>query len=295
MLKILTKIKAALFRSVRRFYLGRRIRGVMQFLHGVEVKQGLSLTGLTNALVLVPHPDDESIGCGGTLLALTRAGVVCDAVFMTCGELSYVPLPGEAFDRSIAIASKKRRAAEAAQILGLNSMTFLEAEDGLLHESPEHVQTLVEKIKSTGCQRILCPWVHDAHPDHAVTFRMLQLALRQIKNDVEIWLYEVWSPLIANHVVPIDDTIEEKIKAVSLYQDSHERVEYASRFLGLAKYRSLLARQATYAEAFLVLDKQMFKSLDFPAPSFMPAVEISRRFIPSNPISAHSYSSSLRT
>lgn len=139
MQKLLAQLKGLFFRAVKRFYLGRRIRGVLQFIHGVEVKEGLELAGLESVLVLAPHPDDESIGCGGTLRALTRAGVGCDVLFMTYGELSFVPAPGQKHDFTAAVANKKQRAAEAAAMLGVDSVLFLEAADGLLHESIDKV------------------------------------------------------------------------------------------------------------------------------------------------------------
>ncbi len=203
------------------------------------MKEGLELAGLESVLVLAPHPDDESIGCGGTLRALTRAGVGCDV---------------------------------------------------LLHESIDKVSAIVDLIKGGKYQRIFCPWVHDAHPDHAVTFRMLQLALQNIESSPEVWLYEVWSPLIANRVVPIDDTMGAKIKAISMYQDKHEPTDYVWRFLGLAKYRSLLARSSSFAEAFLALDKAMFLALPFPKPLFthtimQPAI-IPERMIAKNTVAS---------
>ena len=221
--KLLAHLKGLFFRAVKRFFLGRRIRGVLQFIHGVEVKEGLQLAGLQNVLVLAPHPDDESIGCGGTLRALTRTGIGCDVLFMTYGELSFVPSPGQKYDFKVAIANKKHRAAEASAMLGVDSVLFLEGADGLLHESLDKVSVIFELIKSGKYQRIFCPCVHDAHPDHAITFRMLQLALQQVETSPEVWLYEVWSPLIANRVVPIDDSMGDKIKAISMYQDKHQR------------------------------------------------------------------------
>ncbi len=270
--KFLAHLKSLFFQAVKRFYLGRRIRGVLQFVHGVEVREGLQLAGLQNVLVLAPHPDDESIGCGGTLRALTRAGVGCDVLFMTYGELSFVPFPGQKQDLKVAIANKKLRAAEACALLGVDSVLFLEASDGLLHESLDKVPVVVELIKSGKYQRIFCPWVHDAHPDHAITFRMLQLALQKVAAAPEVWLYEVWSPLIANRIVPIDDTMGDKIKAISMYQDKHEPTDYVWRFLGLAKYRSLLARSSSFAEAFLALDKAMLLDLPFPKPFFAQTI-----------------------
>jgi LmbE family N-acetylglucosaminyl deacetylase len=40
------------------------------------------------ALVIAAHPDDEVLGCGGTILALRRRGYTVNVAFMTDGESS---------------------------------------------------------------------------------------------------------------------------------------------------------------------------------------------------------------
>lgn len=49
----------------------------------------LSLTGGGGVLLLVPHPDDESLGCGVAVAALSDAGVPVQAVLITDGCLSH--------------------------------------------------------------------------------------------------------------------------------------------------------------------------------------------------------------
>ena len=40
-----------------------------------------------NVLVIAPHPDDESIGCGGTLCLHARRGDPITVAYLTSGEL----------------------------------------------------------------------------------------------------------------------------------------------------------------------------------------------------------------
>ena len=40
-------------------------------------------------VVVAPHPDDESLGCGGLLALLRRAGVAVGAVLVSDGTMSH--------------------------------------------------------------------------------------------------------------------------------------------------------------------------------------------------------------
>jgi len=46
----------------------------------------LSLPECGEVVLLSPHPDDEALGCGGTLTLLNRKGVSSTVVFLTDGE-----------------------------------------------------------------------------------------------------------------------------------------------------------------------------------------------------------------
>ena len=48
-----------------------------------------------NIMVIAPHPDDESIGCGGTICLHTAKGDHVSVVFLTSGELGLKHLPPE--------------------------------------------------------------------------------------------------------------------------------------------------------------------------------------------------------
>ena len=64
-----------------------------------------------NVLVVVPHPDDESIGCGGTICLHAARGDRVAAVFLTSGELGLRKLPQEKAWRV-----REREAEKAAEI-----------------------------------------------------------------------------------------------------------------------------------------------------------------------------------
>ena len=76
-------------------------------------------------LVLAAHPDDEVLGCGGTIKKLSSKGCVVKVVFFSDGESSRVN------KKNIAnkILYRKQNAKKAAKILGYNKQDFLNYPD----------------------------------------------------------------------------------------------------------------------------------------------------------------------
>ena len=72
-----------------------------------------------NILVIASHPDDEVLGCGGTLYNLKKKGAKISVLFLSDGESSRK-------DPKInkLILERKKQATEAARILGVQKIFF---------------------------------------------------------------------------------------------------------------------------------------------------------------------------
>ena len=208
-------------------------------------------------LVLAPHPDDETFGCGGTLRMLSQSGVAVDVAFMTRGELGQEA--GFAASLEVRQEMAERRVGEArsaCQVLGVREAFFLDGADSCLAEQPQLAALISNLLQRGGYQRVFCPWQHDTHDDHRATFGLLRAAVAQRTDAIQFWLYEVWKPLPANTYVPIDRTLDAKRRAIDQYESQLAQLNYRDGFLGLAAYRSLFCPSSKYAEAFLVCDRQ---------------------------------------
>jgi LmbE family N-acetylglucosaminyl deacetylase len=211
-----------------------------------------------NVLVLAPHPDDETFGCGGTIRMLTSSEVAVDVAFMTRGEQgNQLGREPSAEERRTLAEIREREARAACEILGVRQPFFLEGNDTRLNTQPQLAGRIAELLAAEGYQRVFCPWPQDAHEDHQATFSLLCQALRISTSQTasHFWLYEVWKPLTANTFVPIDHTIDGKRQAMAQYKSQLAQLNYSEAFAGLAAYRSLFCPASTYAEAFLVCDR----------------------------------------
>lgn len=202
-------------------------------------------------LVLAPHPDDETFGCGGTLRLLASAGAAIDVAYLTRGELgSEAPEATTAERRAQLAAHRTEEARNACRILGVRDVHFLTGRDGHVAEQPGLAREIGGLLAPGQYHRVFCPWPQDAHPDHQATFHWLVEALKTCPVQAAVWLYEVWTPLLPSTLVPIDATIETKSAAAQAHQSQLTCLDYLSGFRGLAAYRALRCAGTKFAEAF---------------------------------------------
>jgi N-acetylglucosamine malate deacetylase 1 len=206
-------------------------------------------------LVLAPHPDDETFGCGGTIRMLAESGIAVDVAFLTRGEQGAEGgLTSSAASRELAEV-RTQEAKAACEVLGVRNVLFLNGNDTQLSNQPQLAAVIAQLLQNEGYQRVFCPWKHDSHDDHQATFELLKEAIGANHVTTSFWLYEVWKPLPANTFVPIDRTMDSKRRAIDQYQSQLSQLNYREGFVGLAAYRSLFCPSSSYAEAFLVCDR----------------------------------------
>jgi len=206
-------------------------------------------------LVLAPHPDDETFGCGGTIRMLSDSGIAVDVAFMTRGEQGAEGGPPTAAVSRELAEVRSREAQAACEVLGVRNVIFLNGNDTQLSTQPQLAGSIALLLQNEGYQRVFCPWRHDSHEDHQATFELLKEAIGANHVTTSFWLYEVWKPLPANTFVPIDRTMEAKRRAIDQYRSQLTQLNYREGFVGLAAYRSLFCPSSSYAEAFLVCDR----------------------------------------
>jgi N-acetylglucosamine malate deacetylase 1 len=203
------------------------------------------------ALVLAPHPDDEVLGCGGTIKLITSTGGIVDVLFMTRGENGFAPnvIPTDDDRRSLA-TRREAEARLACDRLGVRRVAFLNGMDGSLGDFPNFSGPILAAINEGNYRSVFCPWPYDRHGDHRVTYRLFHRAIAGLKRTIDVWLYEIWSPLEPNFYVRIDAQFEAKMHAFAAHESQSAILPYAAAFSGLAHYRALSCPPATAAEAF---------------------------------------------
>jgi bacillithiol biosynthesis deacetylase BshB1 len=118
---------------------------------------------LANVLVIGPHPDDQELGMGGTIIRLAEQGHDVLVVDMTNGEPTPHGSPEQRkleWERAADIMKVKRR------LIGLPNR---EVEHGL--DARHRVAAVIREHRASV---VFLPYPEDAHPDHVATTRIVE-------------------------------------------------------------------------------------------------------------------------
>lgn len=203
---------------------------------------------LSRALVLAPHPDDESLGCGGTTALLAQGGASVRVLCVTDGTGT----PGTGLARAEVGRRRKGEASSACRILGLPEPFFLGLPDGKVDARvPELAAIVAEHVADTRASAVFAPWPGDGHRDHVAV--AMAVAVAALPDNVMVWGYETWGPLIPNRIVDITIVSPQKQAAVASHVTAHASFD-VSAMMALSRYRSVHGlRGVGEAEAFLAL------------------------------------------
>jgi len=182
-------------------------------------------------LVIVAHPDDEVLGCGGTMARLAREGHDVYLSIVAEGITSRAP-SREAADRS-GVESLHARAREAAKLLDVKE-TFLHGlPDNRLDSVPllDVVKILEQLVEKLAPNRIYTHHPGDLNMDHMVVSRAVLTATRPMEGCPvrEIYQFEVPSStewafqqygdgFRPNTFVDVSQTLEAKVRAMACYE-----------------------------------------------------------------------------
>ena len=153
--------------------------------------------GITNAVVLAPHPDDEVLALGGTMQLLAHRGCDVSIVAITDGEASHPLARNVTRDQLAAIRAREREAALHRLGLAIRVTRLHVADGGVARET--HLADWLEPLlaKASHC---FAPWELDGHPDHDATGRAAIAACSRL--GIELIRYPIWAWHWATNEMP---------------------------------------------------------------------------------------------
>jgi LmbE family N-acetylglucosaminyl deacetylase len=211
-------------------------------------------------VVIAPHPDDETLGAGGTIARFVEAGAEV-SVLIVSGHLP--PLYPEA-----AFEETRREAEDAFRFLGVKHWEFMKVPATMVHTTPvaELNSKVVKFVRAAQPEVVLIPFP-DRHIDHRIVFDSAVVATRPVGQNPPrmVLCYETLSethwnaPGIEPAFVPdfhfdISAQMDKKIQALECYASqvkaAPSRSVEATR--ALARFRGS-QMGCEYAEAFKIV------------------------------------------
>lgn len=202
---------------------------------------------MSRILVISPHPDDDAIGCGGTIIRHAMAGDEVRVVVLTSGEGGGHGLPPEKTRRV-----REAEARRAGRILGVEQIEFWRWPDGSVKAGKEQVRILRALLRAWRPQRIYAPHAGETHPDHRAACRLVRRSVGRTSG-IEVLFYEVWSPLSRmDEIVDITPYLQKKQRAIRAHRTQCRVLDFEAAFRGLARYRGEMFcwPEGDYAEVF---------------------------------------------
>ncbi len=175
-------------------------------------------------LVIAPHPDDEVLGCGGTIANHSKNG---DEVHLCVVTRAYPP---EWTEEVIGI--KRQEVNEASGILGIKETSFLDLPTVKLDTLPQKElnNAIARVVDAVNPDVVYLPHKGDLNRDHRLVFEAALVALRPLGGNTvsRILCYETlseteWgipdaeSVFIPTVYMDITNTLETKLAAMSAY------------------------------------------------------------------------------
>lgn len=212
-------------------------------------------------LVVAPHPDDEVLGCGGTIKKYTKEG---DEVFLCVVTKAYTPDWTEKYTKDKVADIKKSNA-----VLGFKKTYFLGLPTVKLDTIPQKElnDKISDVIREVNPDILFIPYVGDTNQDHRLVFEACFVSARPFENKIKkILAYETLSvaawgvkQFAPTTYTDITGTLKDKLKAMSCYRSELREFPHPRSLEGitiLAKKRGTESGLRA-AEAFVVIREIM--------------------------------------
>lgn len=182
---------------------------------------------MSKVLVVAAHPDDEVLGCGGTIAKMAAQGSEVVILILGEGGMSRSDATGDEVSRLQADAQK------SASLLGAHSVRFASLPDNQFDsismlEVVKEVEAVIEDVKP---EIVFTQHGGDLNVDHQITFQAVMTATRPMQGECvralyayEVassteWAFQKFEPAFRPSLfIDVTDFMDQKLEAMSAYE-----------------------------------------------------------------------------
>jgi bacillithiol biosynthesis deacetylase BshB1 len=223
---------------------------------------------MANILIVGPHPDDQELGMGGTILNLAAQGHNILLLDMTNGE----PTPLGS------VQQREKEWTKAAQILGVKRR-LLGLPNRFVTHSVEARHKVAGVIREHQASIVFLPYFEDAHPDHIAVTRIVEDARFDAKlSKIDLpgepiypkWMIDYYCTHLRHVADPsfcmdITPYMDKKIQAIEAYETQFVLPEKNRKVVAwLKQMNGYMGSRigVDYAEPFFMREPLGLNSLD---------------------------------
>ena len=187
---------------------------------------------MAKILIFSPHPDDDVIGVGGTIVKHRSIDDYVGIVYLTSGGLTDDP------------KVREEEVTSAEKILGANELKFLRWKDHEVETDEKSREQIMEIVARFEPHTVYCTGPHEDHKDHRAAFELVRGAV-----NVPLFLYEVYPGMYPiDEYEDITEFLNKKILALKEFKSQKCDLVEAYRFH--ARYRGIMSGEGKYCEGF---------------------------------------------
>ena len=188
-----------------------------------------------SALVVAPHPDDETLGCGGAIALLRSLGCAVRVLVISDGTMSHPR--SRKYPATALRGLREAETRSALSVLGVeaSAITFLRKQDGAIptlksSDIRDAVAICRTCLAAFAPKTIFLPWRYDPHSDHRATWKLIHTALVGLPLSPRLIEYPIWDwdPIQRGSLpnpervtawrLDISEALELKQKAIAAYR-----------------------------------------------------------------------------
>ena len=217
---------------------------------------------MKKVLVVAPHPDDETLGVGGTIKRFAEKG--CEVTVLTVAAHMPPLYPKDVHETTV------RESREAHRILGVNESIYLDKPAVFLGDIPvSEFNSLIHGVVGRVEPEVLLMPYYDRHIDHRAVFDACMVAARPVGVGKKLQLVAAFETISETHwnaphiepnftpnfCVDITGQIDTKLDAMSCFKSQLHRFPDPRSIEALKALALFRGSQAGYgyAEAFHVI------------------------------------------